>query len=176
VTFEYRHRYGPSQSSFLLAHPHVRVVHFNTTDVSWASRGSVDGADLSSIAANLGKVACYGLSSEGGIPCGDWYADATADGHINGSDLSSWAYEHGHWQHCEISKASPEESTERILAWFGMRYSGQTEVVNGIEMPQVAVVNEAQMRRAILDPNGYRNSVTGLANGGSWTNMKTLYR
>jgi hypothetical protein len=53
-----RHRYGPSFPSYLTIYPSVRIVHFNTADVPWASRGAVDAGDLSAITAYLGRRAC----------------------------------------------------------------------------------------------------------------------
>ena len=175
VSFEFRHRYGPSVPSFLLAYPHVRVVHYGTADVSWASPGYVDASDLTEIAHNLTKAACFGLASEGGLPdCGDWWADTNADGRINAGDLSCWAWENAHVQNCQISKAGQRESTAHILAWFGMRYSGKDVMSGGIEMPEVVVADEAQLQRAMLDPYGYRN--TSFGSPASWSNSKTLYR
>lgn len=178
VQFQFRHRYGPSQPSLLLIYPYVRIVHFATADVPWASRSAVDSSDLSAIAAYLGYPACYGLSSEDpGCPVLSWGSDTNADEVVDMSDVSVWAWQYEYASNCKLGKAVPEEErAATVLAWFGMVYSGDTENFHGREIPRTVLVNEAQMRRAILDPYGYRNRTAASVRQESWSRVKSVYR
>lgn len=66
------------------------------------------------------------------------------------------------------------DDLDRVLSWFGMRKTGRSIFQCGFDTPEIEIVNETQMRRAIADPYGYR----GLASepSQSWATVKRLYR
>jgi hypothetical protein len=180
IPYWINHRFGPSPGSVMQVEARAIVVHHSTADVSWASRGAVDASDLGVIGGALGKPPCYGL---GGEPspgctyqqCAPWYADLDANGCVDASDLSRLATVLG--THCTISKSDPQDDPARVLAWFGLEYSGRTLVEwNGAPIPEVRVADEAQLRRAVLDPYGYRRATASGAVGLPWGRVKVLYR
>jgi hypothetical protein len=69
----------------------------------------------------------------------------------------------------------PATSVDQQLTWFGMRRTGGTIVQCGMETPEIEVIDEAQMRRAIADPYGHLRRSTS-AQPVSWSLVKEVYR
>lgn len=180
VQRQINHSYGPSPSSVIAAFPIAIAVHMTAADVPYASRGFVDMADLGSIAGAIGKHPLYGLFDEdtscsGSNTCTWWWNDLDGDGSVDSGDVARLAMELG--TGCQIQKTSPDDSPANILAWFGFAYTGgMIQERNGVQIPAVRLVDEAQLARALVDPMGYRGRATASATNSGWGQVKGLYR
>ncbi len=160
-----------------LTFPITEAVQHVSSDIGNASPGAVDASDLSLLAAHLGEDCVdYGFQPHFCDHLNNWFVDMNVDGKIDSSDLSCWAVDNQYAKYCGFAKAEPSNETDQILAWFGIVKTGKTIVQGGIAMPELAVVNSAQMQIAIANPYGYMDAVTAGAVKQSWGSVKTLYR
>jgi hypothetical protein len=160
----------------------VKAVQLVSTDISAASPGTIDASDLGSLASALGNCVSYctdtGCQPDGSPDFCTWRMDVNVSGpgtYIDASDLSVWAAE-VELEDCLLVKAGePSNNINKILAWFGMMKTGETIVQpDGSVTPEIVIVDEAQMARAIADPYGYTTQPAGLPQ--TWSKMKSLYR
>ena len=85
--------------------------------------------------------------------------------------------------HCNPSKATTPEAIanerDAILTWFGIAATGGMIEVgpNGETLPEYAIVDPEQNRRAIQDPYGYQKvNPAKMVEKIPWGHVKQLYR
>jgi len=74
-------------------------------------------------------------------------------------------------------QATPEAERDALMSWFGYGLGGRTvEVIPGeTRIPEWSLVDPAQNRRAIEDPEGYRTRINS-QQVTAWGRVKVLYR
>ena len=69
------------------------------------------------------------------------------------------------------------EDAVTIMRWFGFEKTGRTIAPHGTPIPEYALVDEQQMKRAIADPYGYRvQDAIDAAIPSSWSSVKVLFQ
>jgi hypothetical protein len=162
------------------------VVEWPSADFAGTTPGIVDASDLSVFSQYfpIPRSSPTPLTFEWG-GCGDdppnWmYNISPYDGpQVEAADLSRMAAALQQ-RYKGAGKAGDTEGAAEILTWFGIASTGRHIIVgpDGDQLPEYAIVNMEQNRRAILDPYCYRRtaSTASAASKISWTVAKQLYR
>jgi hypothetical protein len=145
-----------------------------------SSLGSVDGSDLAFFSNYLGDPVTWGFSVAPHNFEVNVNPYGTSWNFIDGSDLSIMATRLAD-DVCGLtpSKTGQVETAADILEWFGVGLTGGMVLggPNGEMIPEYAVVDPDQNRRAIADPYGYRRETASSGtNGVTWGLVKTLFR
>jgi len=162
------------------------AVQWPSSDISGTSPRFTDAPDLAHYYSFHGQPVVWGFDSDGGQVNRNYQCNVAPFGSsslfLDGADLAVMSAKLG-VNNCDVSKTATSEAVaserDAILNWFGVAATGGMIEVgpNGETLPEYAIVDVEQNRRAIQDPYGYRkmNPAT-LAEEIPWGRVKQLYR